>query len=214
VEQEIENLGDLVYLARWVNSWDLSPEVTTAFGASGVFGPNATGSDGRTYVYGADLLVKWRPTTHFRGWPFVKWQTEFMGRNYRASAFSGENEAGDPIVIPSETLKDWGFYSELLYGFAYRWSVGLRGEYGTGSGDNVDEDGMPVSRQTDPFRSDRIRISPLIAYQPTEFLRLRLQYNYDHANFLEETFNQGKDAHAIWAGVEFLLGAHAAHTFY
>jgi hypothetical protein len=199
----------MVWLVRWENSWDLSSEVTSVLGASAVFGPNATGEDGRTYIYGADLLVRWRPTINFRGWPYVEWQTEIMRRDYKADDFSGEDELGNPIFIASDTLHDWGLYTQLLYGFSYGWAAGLRYEFATGSGSNVDADGNPVSRDTDPFRSDRHRVSPLLVFHPTEFSRLRLQYNYDHAVFLSGS----PDAHSVWLGAEVFFGAHAAHKY-
>jgi hypothetical protein len=118
------------------------------------------------------------------------------------------DDMGNPIVIAGDTLRDWGLYTQLLYGFAYRWAAGLRYEYGTGSGSNVDEEGNPVSRAADPFRSDRYRISPLIIFHPTEFSRIRLQYNYDHADFLVD-----EEAHSVWLGAEVFFGAHAAHKY-
>jgi hypothetical protein len=35
---------------------------------------------------------------------------------------------------------------------------------------------------------------------------VRIQYNYDHRQGI------GRD-HSLWAQIEFLLGAHAAHQF-
>jgi hypothetical protein len=209
VDVNINGLDDMFWNVRWNNSWDVSPEVTTVLGASAVFGPNATGPDGRTVIYGADLLVRWRPTINFRGWPFLEWQTEIMSRDYKADAFSGEDDMGNPIFIAGDTLNDWGLYTQLLYGFSYGWAAGLRGEFGTGSGNDVDADGNPVSRETDPFRSNRYRISPLLIYHLTEFSRLRLQYNYDHADFLPG----GPDAHSVWFGAEVFFGAHASHKY-
>ena len=49
---------------------------------------------------------------------------------------------------------------------------------------------------------------PLAVYQPTEYSRLRLQYNYDHAQHLSSN-----EAHSVWFGVEFIFGAHAAHSY-
>jgi hypothetical protein len=209
VDVNINGLDDMFWNVRWSNSWDLSPEVTSVLGFSGAFGPNATGPDGYTYIYGGDLLVRWLPTNHFRGWPFLAWQTEIMSRDYRAASFSGEDTAGNPIFIPAATLNDWGLYTQLLYGFSHGWAVGLRGEFGTGSGNDVDADGNPVSRETDPFRSNRFRVSPLLIYHLTEFSRLRLQFNYDHADFLPG----GPDAYTVWLGAEVSFGAHAAHTY-
>ena len=198
VQQDVRNLGDLLYLARWVNSWNLSDTVTTKAGFSGLYGPNATGPDGDTWIYGADLKLTWRPTDNFRGWPFFLWQSEVMARDYTADS----NPAFD---LPRETLHDWGLYTQALHGFYYGWAAGLRYEYVSGSGESVlTYDG----RRNDPFRDDRHRISPLLVWQPSEFSRIRLQYNYDRATHLENG-----DAHSLWLGVEFLYGAHPAHKY-
>ena len=63
-------------------------------------------------------------------------------------------------------------------------------------------------RHPHPFRDDRHRISPLISWQPSEFSRLRFQYNFDRADHLPD-----KEAHSVWLGVEFMYGAHPAHTY-
>ena len=96
---------------------------------------------------------------------------------------------------------------QALYGFAWGWSAGLRYEYAGGRGKSV-MDGDLVSRQLDYLRDDRHRLSPLLAWRPTEFSRFRLQYNYDHAEHLP-----GKDAHTFWLGAEVLYGAHPAHRY-
>ena len=200
VQRDVRNLADLLYLLRWENSWNLGETVTTKFGLSGLFGPNATGSDGHTRIYGTDIKLTWHPTTSFRGWPFFLWQSEAMGRDYVADRFS------DGVIdLPRRTLQDWGFYTQALYGFSYGWAAGLRYEYASGSGASV----LAFDGRThDPFRDDRHRISPLLAWHPSEFSRLRLQYNYDRADHLDN-----QDAHSVWLGVEFLYGAHPAHKY-
>ena len=200
VERDVRNLADLLYLVRWENSWNPSETVTTKLGLSGLFGPNATGSDGHTRIYGTDLKLTWRPATNFRGWPFFFWQSEAMGRDYVADRFSDGT-----INLPRKTLRDWGLYTQALYGFAWGWAAGLRYEYASGTGASVlTYDG----RSNDPFRDDRHRISPLLTWHPSEFSRLRLQYNYDRADHLEH-----QNAHSVWLGVEFLYGAHPAHKY-
>jgi hypothetical protein len=222
VQRDVKALRDLVYSTRWVNSWDLSPRVTTQVGFSGAFGPNTTGRSGYTQVYGTDLLLRWRPENHFRGWPFVAWQSEFLYRNYKAAAFTstvnGENGEGHDHehangggeAFPDKTLEDWGFYTQLVYGFRYGWTGGLRYEYASGMGQSVG------GRNRDPFRDNRHRLSPLLSWRPTEFSRIRLQYNYDRAEHLEfdGLGNRERDAHSVWLGFEVLLGAHPAHKLY
>jgi hypothetical protein len=196
VERSVHDLGDLLYLARWEHGFALTSSVEAKLGGSALFGPNASGPHGQTRIYGGDAVVKWRPSDNFRGWPFLSWETEVMARDFDADAVRRAD-----LALPSTTLHDWGLYTQLLYGFAYRWAAGVRYEYATGSGASVG------GRAADPFRDDRHRVAPLLSWRPTEFSRLRLQYNFDHAQHLDD------DAHSVWFGVEILYGAHPAHNF-
>ncbi len=204
VERDVRNLEDFVYLARWNNSWDLTNNLTTVIGFSGLYGPNATGPDADTFIYGLDMKWRWRPTTNFRGWPFLLWQTEVMRRDYSAGRFTllNENDPDETLTLPGRTLHDWGLYTQWLYGFQYRWATGIRYEYASGNGQSMG------GIQNDPFRDDRHRISPLLVWQPSEFSRIRLQYNFDHAKHIT-----GNDAHSVWLGFEWLYGAHPAHKY-
>lgn len=216
VEQgSVKSLGDLLFVPRYVTSFDISDSQTLVLGASAAFGPNSSGPDNETEIYGLDAFWKWRPVTQAKGFPFVSWQTEAMLRRYRAGAFDWdlngnglldpeERDAnGDLVsdVLPGETLKDWGFYSQVLWGIRPRWVLGLRGDYLAG----VTEDYERIYGR-DLNRADRWRVSPNLTWYPSEFSKLRLQYNYDDRQGL------GVD-HSIWLQFEFLLGSHAAHKF-
>lgn len=200
--RSVKTLSDLVYLLRIDNSIEMSEAVTAKLGLSGLYGPNSTGADAETIIYGADLVIKWLPEENERGWPFLLWETEVMKRDYKAASFFDDSDPAGIIDLPEETLKDWGFYTQLLYGFKKGWAAGLRYEHASGTGESVD------GRESDPFRDDRNRVSPLITWMPTEFSRFRAQYNYDRADHLPD-----KEAHSVWLGVEFTYGAHAAHSF-
>ena len=202
VNREVKTLKDFAYLLRLDNSFDPSETVTAKIGLSGLYGPNATGNEGETSIYGVDLVVKWRPAYSERGWPFLIWETEVMQRDYKAAAYFDDSDPANVIDLPEGTLHDQGFYTQLLYGFKTGWAAGLRYEYATGTGQSVG------GRDRDPFRDDRSRISPLVTWMPTEFSRFRAQYNYDRADHLPD-----REAHSVWLGVEFMYGAHAAHSF-
>lgn len=223
-ERETHSLKDFVYLLRWATSLDMSDEITAVGGISGLFGANATGPEAMTRIYGVDLRVKWRPTTNFRGWPFILWQTEFMMREYETDDQNfdpdGTPASGDEFTV-DDTLIDRGFYTYLLWGFTHGWAAGIRFERAMGSEDSVvyDDTGAPagLSDEDDPFRDGRTRLSLLLSWHPTEFTRIRLQYNYDKADHLDAL----KDAdeiddevgHTLWLGFEFMFGTHAAHTY-
>jgi hypothetical protein len=189
--RDLRGPGDLLYVPRIASSFDLTDEQTLVVGASGALGPNDTGPHTRTQIYGLDAYWKWKSPHANQGFPFVSWQTEALYQRFEA----GEDMTA---MLPGETLRDWGFYSQWLWGIKPRWVAGLRGEYVTGN------DGAFDAR--DVFRGDRTRVSPNLTWYPSEFSKVRLQYNYDHG----ELFG---DEHSVWMQMEFLLGSHAAHKF-
>lgn len=196
-DRNMNGFGELLYSTHWSNSFNLSPTITAQLGASGLYGPNHSSPGGKTWIYGGDVVVKWKPFDHFRGWPFVVLEGEGMHRIYRANAVNFP----DGSFFSKETFHDYGLFSQLLYGFYPRWAAGVRYEYINGN----NPDGTQLF---DPLRAKRQRVSPLLAFYLSEFSRLRLQYNYDKTGQL----NRG-DAHSVWAGIEFLFGTHPAHKF-
>jgi hypothetical protein len=190
-DRRLRGIGDFLYVPRLASSFDITDEQTIVAGISGAFGPNDTGDHARTEIYGVDFYWKWKPVNARQGYPFVSWQTEGMYRKFDAGA--------DPAAsLPSETIRDYGFYSQLMWGFRPRWVTGLRGEWVTGNNSAID--------RSDVFRGDRTRISPVLTFYPSEFSKIRLQYNYDQGqHFTGE--------HSVWLQFEFLLGAHGAHQF-
>ena len=209
--RDVRSFEDLVWSARCANSFGIGDETTFAAGASIAYGPNATGADADTLVYGADFLLRWRPTPHSEDSPSWSLGAEFVARDYSAAAQVDENDPlvnGDEVFLPQADLRDWGCTTHVLYGFSHDWAAGLRWDFATGSGASYDASIHAfASRQDDPFRNDRQRFSPLVAWRPSEFARIRLQYNYDVA----DTLHAG-EAHSVWLGFEFLIGAHAGHA--
>src|SRR5256885_12040011 len=195
-DRELRGLQDFVWIPRWENSVDLSPTQVALAGVSGAFGSNETGANSRSQIYGVDFLYKWKSANAEGGFPFVKWQTEFMYRRFEAGR--GMNESF-PVA---ETFHDWGMYSQVMWGFKKGWVVGLRGDY-------LD---MEDSSFTDDMdRQSRSRVSANLTWYPTEFSKIRLQYNHD---FLEENFFlAGRDVDSVFLQFEFILGAHGAHKF-
>jgi hypothetical protein len=194
VERGVRAVQDLLLVPRIATSIDLTDTQVLLVGMSAAFGPNNSGPGASTQIYGADIYWKWKSSRAQQGFPFVSWQTEALYRRYEAAERVSPD---DPVVtLPSEVLGDRGFYSQLLWGVKPRWVAGLRGEFAGGDRAGFDS----------PLRSDRFRLSPNLSWYPTEFSKLRLQYNYDHREGI------GSD-HSVWLQFEFVLGAHAAHKF-
>ena len=93
-------------------------------------------------------------------------------------------------------------YSQIVWGFHKGWTAGLRGDYLH----------MQDSAFTDDIeRRSRWRLSTNLTWYPSEFSKLRLQYNHDILK--ANDFLGGSSADSVFLQFEFALGAHAAHKF-
>ena len=209
-EREVRSGGDLVYTARAATALELSATQGLGLGASVLFGPNSTGSDASSVLYGADFVWRWRPADATQGYPFVKVQGEVMARAFDAAEQTDEGDptvTGDEVTLPGETLDDYGGYVQALYGFTVGWAVGVRADWASGSGASYDAEAQAFGRDVDAYRTDRLRVSPMLAWKPSEFSRIRLQYDYDDSDHLDDK------VHSVWLGFEFLIGSHPPHAY-
>ena len=153
-----------------------------------MFGPNATGEDNRTDIYGTDLYLKFRPLD--RPEPrVVSLHSEWFYRRRQ---------------LPGALLQDYGQFTELMWRFAPRWATAARYELGSPT---YDIGGTRVVDPLDPEWLDpRHRTSASLTFYPSEFSRFRWQWGCD----LPEP------ERAIWSSfltAEISVGAHAAHSF-
>jgi hypothetical protein len=187
-QRDVASVSDLLITPHYAASFDLSDTETLLVGASAALGPNGTSDNGRTRIYGVDAFWKWKPTNAFRGFPFVKVQGELMQR--RATVGAGDS-------LAAATFRDRGGYLQVNWGYKAGRIVGLRFDRVSGDRGDPGDDAL----------APRWRVSPALTWFPTEFSKLRLQYNFDRRSALQD------DDHSVWLQLEFLLGAHSAHKF-
>jgi hypothetical protein len=199
--RDVDGLGDFTWTVRWAHDFELDNDLAIGLGSSAAYGQNHAG--GHTVLWGADLTIA-QPDRWL-------WRTEVIGRSFDADALTLEGDdpmdTDDDLFFAADTLDDWGFYSEFQYWLNTDWIIGMRGEFASGSGGSYDEEGDAISRDQDPFRGDRMRLSPNVTWKVDEGVRLRLQYNYDDADYLDDG-----EAHTLWLGAEWLLGGHEGHN--
>lgn len=187
-EFAINGPEDFIYSARWFNGTDINDSVSANIGFSGIWGPNANGMDSdkdlRTSIYGADLYIKWQASHSSRGYPFLSWHTEYLHRDY------------EEIEGAIFTRKDNGWFSQVSYGFKPGWIGGVRLESASSNEGAVELD-----------TTERFRTALNLTWFPSEFSKIRLQYNYDDSKYFDEP------VHLMWLQFEYNLGSHAAHTF-
>ena len=108
------------------------------------------------------------------------------------------DEAGG---FEADNLIDHGFYTQVALEFNDTYWAGLRYERATGSGD---ED----TRDSNSDLDQRQRYSPIIGWRFAPSGQLRLQYNYDKADHLNEVDTKDDpSAHAFWFGLDWSFGA-------
>ena len=104
--------------------------------------------------------------------------------------------------MPDDLWRDFGGYSDLIFGVAKRWEVSLRGELwrrisGADENDEV--------RRT-PFGTDATRGIAAVSFMPSHFSRVRLQYLFERLDGYE-------DNQAVMLQLEVSAGAHGAHKY-
>ncbi len=198
---DANNLGNLLYIFHMANFFDVGESLGVSLGASFATGSNASGPDERSNLYGVDFFAKYRPLKD-NPYQEVSLQSEFMWRQ---------------AETPEEELEDYGFYVEGMYRFAKRWNTGLRFDFtdtNTPIHEEEDHDHEHEEEEEDDHGHDDIlglmgrayRISPMLTFNPSEFSRVRLQYDYLNQNY-------GPNQHAIFLQFQYAIGAHGAHPF-
>lgn len=180
---EIDGVEDFLYTLALKQFFDLNDDWSLSFGLSAQFGPNASGRDSRTEIYGADLYLRFRPvaSTARRA---VSLAVESMFRTQQ---------------VPNDVRQDIGVHAELVADLTQQWQIGGRYEYLSGILD------APSTSVDD---SERHRGSLQVTYFPSHFSRLRLQGNHDRsaAPGVDAIW-------AGILSVEFTIGAHGGHAF-
>lgn len=188
--------GDLGGLAHLKNLWDLSESTTMELGLSGLGGNNQFGK--KTTVVGADLTLKWRPSSGGKYHSLV-WSSEYLlGQRNGQTADRDVDDPANPgtnVTITESTRELGGLATWLQYQFAERWWLQGRYEYV----------GLPKSRT--PSIADVSKQSALIGFLPSEFSGLRFQWDRIH----DRARTRVDYAYSLQLNVS--IGAHPAHAY-
>lgn len=179
--------SDFLYPLRLVQYFDFSDAVGLQFGLNAVFGKSdqAPETGNRSYAYGTDLFLKWRPIgSGSTGYTFVAWTAEMWLRQ---------------MEVPGSVWNDIGLYNDIVFGMTKRWESAVRGEYWkTLSGSHVDV--------RSNYGVNLFKIGAVLSFMPSHFSRIRLQYSVD-------TIEPYPTGHSVLLQMEVSAGAHGAHQY-
>lgn len=196
-EAEGTPLVDGVHSAHWLTRWHYNDFHRVEGHLSAAWGRNRFEKEGAVYAGGVEYT--WRENGFAEGGRTLRWRASVMYRDLEAVSghLPGESEGEDADhheydheheeEAHEAQLSEWGVSTSLHYGLNDRWEAGLGAAWVEG----IDSAGI----------DQRLRISPLLSFRPTENLALKLQYNFDRiANRREE--------HSVWLGLVFSWGGH------
>jgi len=156
--------------------------------------------EGDSTTVGLNAVYKWAPHGNYRDQNF-KLQFEYFKRDDEGNI---ELEGSDPLEESSLDGSQDGWYLQGIWQFTRGWRVGAR--YDAVDSDNrgsdtdvLDEAGL-LSNGHKPER-----VSLMTEWVPSEFSRIRLQYNKDDS--YQESDEQ------LFLQYTFSIGAHGAHSF-
>ena len=155
---------------------------------------------GESKINAFDLVYKWAPNGNPKHQNF-KFQFEYFDRK----------EDGQVTMLnsnPLETIRydghQKGWYAQTTYQFKPQWRTGLRYDQldsnNTGSDTNI-----LIQAGLDNKGHTPKRISAMLEWLPSEFSRVRLQYNQDDS--------YAKSDNQIFLQYTMSLGSHGAHQF-
>lgn len=155
---------------------------------------------GDSDVYGASFIYKWAPNGNYKNRNF-KLQAEYFSRDEH-----GDIEMINSLPLESTTYtgEQRGFYVQGIYQFMPQWRAGLRYDHLASSADGLDpgvlEEAGLVNEGIKPKR-----YSIMTEWLPSEFSRVRLQYNHDKSYEFDDQ--------QIILQYTMSLGAHGAHSY-
>lgn len=163
--------------------------------SQGMNDPTFTG-DSR--IDALDAVYKWAPNGNTQQ-QNLKLQAEYFHRS-EDGVITLQNTAQSSSYDGSQD----GWYAQAVYQFIPRWSAGIRydrlGSNNTGSDSSVLEQAGLLDNGHTPGRA-----SLMLAWQPSEFSRLRAQFNHDQST--AESDNQFIIQYMM------AMGAHGAHAY-
>jgi len=163
--------------------------------------PGSRAFSGSTMVLGSALTVK-HTLDAIR---YISFQSEYLWRHTDATSYS--IDLTQRVHQSALEERQSGFYAQAVAKFGLRMRGGLR--FDLLQGNEIMEAG-----QRRELPESLPRFSAMIEFNPTEFSRIRLQYNYDLSRYSETNQQLNRmTVHELSLQVNLAIGAHGAHSF-
>ena len=171
-----------LYVGYIKSSVDIGDNLSILGGVSLAHGKNTTANN--TDVYGVDLTMR----DQLGSYSSLIWQSEFLQRNKD---------------LGTQTDKQAGLYSELVYQYNNNYSGGFR--Y-----DAITKNETDLSAYKGIKTGTLDRYTAMLEYKPFPMSRLRLSYTYDRTKVIA---GERKNINEVMLSLNIAAGAHGAHNY-
>ncbi len=156
---------------------------------------------GDTEIFGFDLTAKY----FIDSYTYLSFQAEYINRDMSGTKYLANGDIdGNLVVAPIiYDKKQSGIYSQFIYRFDRLWRTGIR--Y-----DVIYKNDFILDVSQNSFSDNLSRISVMLEYSPTGFSRIRLQYNKNKYQFIDNILKENNE---LILNFNFSIGAHGAHSF-
>ncbi len=184
------DIGDLVILSG-------VSYATGSSRANTIDGYDGEAFSGTSKILGFDLTLKYLLDSY----RYISLTSEYITRNMEGINYTyGEEQ---DLLKNNLSKKQSGFYTQIVYRFKRLWRAAARFDFlGKNKiiNNNVPED----------YPEDLKRFSFMFDYSPTEFTRIRLQYNHNRYIYDGEKLLKPNE---LIIQFNIAIGAHGAHPF-
>lgn len=151
---------------------------------------------GEAGIFGGELVLKYMPDSY----RYISLEGEYLYRDYSGDLYEADTAGTTESEIEK---KQSGYYVQLLVKPFINWRFGLRQEM-------LMKNDIKIAGVMQETEKNLTKYSAMIEYNPSEFSRIRLQYNYDRTGYIEE---KQKTVQEVILQFNFAIGSHGAHAF-
>lgn len=155
---------------------------------------------GESKINAVDLVYKWAPNGNPKNRNF-KFQFEYFDRREDGEVTLLNS---DPLELTSYDGHQKGLYAQAVYQFMPQWRAGVRYDWLDANNSGSDPEILAEAGLDDEGHTPE-RYSAMLEWLPSEFSRLRLQFNQDKS--------YGKTDDQMFLQYTHSLGSHGGHQF-
>jgi hypothetical protein len=204
--------GPNLFIGYVRSSFDID-EASFLFGISNAVGTtrtnqgfSASGGTGQavganTDIIGGDLTMKYS----LDAIRYLSFQSELMYRVLNGTEYT--RDSSNAISSSSLDKHNSGFYAQVVAKVDQLWRMGLRCDF-------LMQNAASLGGADQHMPSNLPRYSAMIEYSPTEFSRLRLQFDRDLSRYDQASGGWSRQPYSqVILQANLTIGAHGAHAF-